>query len=201
MIASLKGVLEYKDSTCAVVNVGGVGYQCLMSTSSLITLGSVGSTVRVETLLQFKNDTLSLYGFSSLEERALFESLISVSGVGAKFALAILSAYAPTELTRIIHTSDTARLTAVSGIGKKTAQRIILELQGSLDSLLGAAGLEAAANSPEAEVIQALEAMGFSSEEIALVLMGDVDADAGDSDSDESVDTSEMIRQALKKLG
>lgn len=194
MIASLEGVLEHKDSSGARINVGGVGYHCHMSTSSLMSLGGVGSPAYVETLLLFKNDVLALYGFASVEERSLFESLTSVSGVGAKFALAILSAYSPSELTKIIQSSDATRLTAVSGIGKKTAQRIILELQGSLDSLV-AMGAEPAAGSAQAEAVMALESMGFSSFEIALALSGD----AAD-DFDQDTPASEMIRLALKRL-
>jgi len=199
MIESLTGILERKDETSAVINVGGVGFCCLMSIRSLMTLGKAGSEVRVETLLFMKNEALTLYGFASTEERRLFESLTSVSGVGAKYALAILSAYDPAELTRILQSSDTVRLTAVSGIGKKTAQRIILELQGSLDSLISLTGQAApAAGSAEAEVVLALEAMGFSSAEIALALSAGDDAEeALDSD----VDTSELFRLALKRLG
>ena len=203
MIASLNGVLERKDSSSAVINVGGVGFQCLMSTSSLMSLGNTGSAVRVETLLQFKNDALSLYGFASDEERALFESLTSVSGVGAKFALAILSTYAPSELTTIIQTSDATRLTAVSGIGKKTAQRIILELQGSLVSSADLAGATAIAEegSPEAEAALALEAMGFSSAEIASALAEVKETASSGKGKSGNANTSEIVRLALKKLG
>ncbi|MCL2528745.1 MAG: Holliday junction branch migration protein RuvA [Coriobacteriia bacterium] len=198
MIASLVGVVEHKDSSGVVINVSGVGFHCLMSTNSLLSLGTVGSVVRVETLLLMKNETLSLYGFATVEERALFESLTSVSGVGAKFALAILSAYAPAELTKIIQSSDDTRLTTVSGIGKKTAQRIILELQGSLDALVGFRGTQAPAEgSAEAEVVLALEAMGFSRSEIALVLSSNDDETVEGKESD----PSELIRKALKKLG
>ena len=198
MIASLTGILEHKDGTAAVVNVGGVGYLCLMSTSSLLSLGTVGAVVRVETLLIAKNDAIALYGFASTEERALFESLTSVSGVGAKFALAILSTYAPAELTKIIQSSDTTRLCAVSGIGKKTAQRIILELQGSLVALDGLVGTGAPGEgSAEAEAALALEAMGFSPSEIALALSsGEEEVGNGDENS-----TSDLVRLALKKLG
>ncbi|MCL2806968.1 MAG: Holliday junction branch migration protein RuvA [Coriobacteriia bacterium] len=198
MIASLTGILEHKDGAGAVINVGGVGYLCLMSTSSLLGLGLVGSVVRVETLLLMKNDALALYGFASVEERTLFESLTSVSGVGAKFALAILSAYAPSELTMIIQTSDATRLCAVSGIGKKTAQRIILELQGSLVALGNGTGVHTPeAGSAEAEAILALEAMGFSASEIALALHGGDD----EVDQGEESNISDLIRLALKKLG
>ncbi|MDR2036219.1 MAG: Holliday junction branch migration protein RuvA [Coriobacteriales bacterium] len=198
MIASLTGVLEQRDNNAAIINVGGVGFLCLMSTSSLMALGSVGSTVRVETLLLMKNDALALYGFAGAEERALFESLTSVSGVGAKYALAILSAYAPTELTNIIQTGDATRLTAVSGIGKKTAQRIILELKGSLDTLAGLTGAETPeAGSAEAEAALALQAMGFSAAEIALAFAGNEEANA----PDEQRSASDLIRLALKKLG
>jgi len=198
MIASLTGIVEHKDSTGAVINVGGVGYLCLMSTSSLMSLGGVGSIVRVETLLLMKNEVINLYGFSSSEERTLFESLTSVSGVGAKYALSILSAYAPAELTKIIQSSDITRLSAVSGIGKKTAQRIVLELQGSLDTLGGLGGGAAPApGSAEAEVVLALEAMGFSRSEIALALSGSED----EAPPAEESDASDLIRLALKKLG
>jgi len=163
-----------------------------------MSLGSVGSVVRIETLLLIKNEALSLYGFASAEERSLFESLTSVSGVGAKYALAILSAFAPAELTKIIQSSDATRLTTVSGIGKKTAQRIILELQGSLDALVGFGAKEAPVEgSAEAEVVLALEAMGFSRSEIALALSGD----DGEDIEGEEIDASELVRLALKKLG
>lgn len=199
MIASLQGVLEVKDSAGVVINVGGVGYRCLMSTSSLHSLGKTGSTVQVETLLQIKNEVVSLYGFTTPEERSLFESLISVSGVGAKFALAILSTYSPPELTKILQAGDDKRLSAVSGIGKKTAQRIILELQGKIEGLAGADGALslAEAGSPAAEAALALEAMGFSSDEIALVFSSD-DANSLDADT---WDASELVRQALKRMG
>lgn len=197
MIASLQGVLDLKDSAGAVINVGGVGYRCLMSTNSLHALGKTGSTVHVETLMQIKNEVIALYGFASPEERSLFESLTSVSGVGAKFALAILSAYSSSEVTKILQSGDTKRLTAVSGIGKKTAQRIILELQGSLDALVDAsATLSPEAGSPEAEAVLALEAMGFSSEEISLVLTTE-DADEVGTE----LSASDMVRLALKKMG
>lgn len=199
MIASLDGILERKDSSCAVINVGGIGFECLMSMNSLLALGNVGSMVRVETLLLFKNDALSLYGFSSPEERTLFESLTSVSGVGAKFALAILSTYPPTELTSILQTSDIVRLTEVSGVGKKTAQRIILELQGSLDSLMDVVGIvqNAAPGSAESEAMLALEVMGFSAPEISEAMASVV----AEAPSDKDMAASEMVRLALKQLG
>lgn len=229
MIASLQGVLESKSTSSAVINVSGVGYQCLMSTSSLLALGAVGSSVRVETLLLFKNDAFALYGFASTEERSVFESLTSVSGVGAKFALAILSAYSPAEITRIIQTSNTALLTAVSGIGKKTSQRIILELQGSLDTLSTLTGVAFThGGGAEAEASLALEAMGFLPTEIARAL-ADVYAESQASSTQEgaatnlqknraanpsegktsatdegcaqNISTSEIIRRALRKLG
>jgi Holliday junction DNA helicase RuvA len=207
MIASLQGVLEHKDGSHAVINVGGVGFLCLMSASSLVGLGKVGSVVRVETLLQLRTDALTLYGFASTEERTLFESLTSVSSVGGRLALAILSAYSPTELTGIIQSGDTARLTAVSGIGKKTAQRVILELQGSLESLAGggaAAVLEG--DSAKAEAMLALEAMGFSHAEIVLAVSAIKDhaggnAQGGGSGTQGEGNVSELIRQALKRLG
>lgn len=204
MIASLTGVLEGKDSSGAVINVGGVGYLCLMSTNSLTALGGIGSSVRVETLLLMKNEVLTLYGFSSIEERALFESLTSVSGVGAKFALAMLSAYGPAELTGIIQSSDVKRLTAVSGIGNKTAQRIILELQGSLNTLADLTSMDTLApGSAKAEAVLALEAMGFSSSEIALVLAGSEEEtrEKSDEHGGDEANASAIIRSALKKLG
>lgn len=198
MIASLRGVLEHKDSSSAVINVGGVGYRCLMSTSSLTALGDIGSTVHVVTSLSLRSDALTLFGFTSIEEQTLFENLRSVSGVGAKSALAVLSTYAPVELSKIIQAGDTTRLTAAPGIGKKTAGRIILELQGSLTSFPMEKGAAAATTtSSEAEAALALETMGFLPTEIALALSA-VAADANTPNKD--IDASEMVRRALKRL-
>ncbi|MDR3135886.1 MAG: Holliday junction branch migration protein RuvA [Coriobacteriales bacterium] len=191
MIASIQGELIARDENSAVVDVGGVGFLLLMPTGALAGLGAIGSLVQVPTLLQVRADSLTLYGFGSVAERQLFEQLTSVSGVGAKYALAILSAYAPSELTAIIAGGDSARLTQVSGIGKKTAQRIILELKGVITDEFGSKD-GPVTNGVYVEAMAALEAMGFSATEAKNALA----AAGGDPE-----DTGAAVRAALRYLG
>jgi Holliday junction DNA helicase RuvA len=192
MIASLTGVLQSRTEHQAIINVGGVGFGLLMSTHALANLGELGREVTALTLLQVKDDSLVLYGFADNEERTLFEKLTSVSGVGPKFALAALSAFAPPELAAIIAAGDTTRLTTVQGIGKKTAQRIILELKGSMELIGSAAANIGDQASGIAEASTALIGMGFSAAEATVALKGYDGA---------ATDTSAMIRYALKRLG
>jgi Holliday junction DNA helicase RuvA len=192
MIASLTGVLEYRDEQRAVLNVHGVGFVLLMSTHTLAALGELGREVKVLTLMHVRDDNVLLYGFRDSEERILFEKLTSVSGVGPRFALAALSAFSPADLAGIISAGDTNRLTTVSGIGKKTAQRIILELKGSMDLSEAEAGDGAAGAGQIADASAALMQMGFSSAEINVAMKG------FDGEKD---DTGAMVRYALKRLG
>ena len=161
MIASLQGILESIASDGAVINVNGVGFRIYMPTSVLSTLGAIGEEVKVHTHLHVKEDELSLYGFESVDELRLFEMLIGVSGLGPKLALAMLSAMSVDQLTMAIATGSTELLTTVPGIGKKMADRLILELREKIG-----AGL---ISTPAAQLVQentdvlaALTSLGYS---------------------------------------
>lgn len=200
MIAFLKGTLAGKTATTAYIEVNGVGFAVGMSQASLSKLPELGGPVQVHTYLQVREDEMSLYGFLSLEEQALFEQLIGVSGIGPKVALAALSAFpSPQALAAAIAAQDVAAVQRIPGVGKKTASRIILELKGSLDhgldQLFGADGSSAApAAASGAELAGAREAllsMGFTPAEVDLSLKG----------AAEDADTEALLKYALKRLG
>jgi len=161
MIASLNGKLEALGSDWAVINVGGIGFQVHMPTSTLSTLGTIGEEVRLHTHLHVREDNATLYGFASAEELQLFQTLIGVSGIGPKLALSILSAMAVDKLTMAIATGNTHLLTEVPGIGKKTAERLILELKDKIGARWvitpGARLVQ-----ENTEVVAALTSLGYS---------------------------------------
>lgn len=193
MIAFLKGRLAAKTKSSVVIDVGGVGYAVGMSAHSLSNMPAVGEPVQVHTYLLVREDALTLYGFADMAEKALFERLISVSGVGPKVALAALSSYTTEALSNAIIASDTAAVSRIPGIGKKTAQRIILELQGTLESAsrqqddLFQAGRAHAVKAATEDLL----AMGFSSAEAEVALKGAA------ADADEAA----LLQYALKRLG
>jgi Holliday junction DNA helicase RuvA len=162
-----------------------------MSSRSLSALPADGAEITVHTYLHVREDELTLYGFESEEERSLFERLISISGVGPKVALAVLSSLAPDALRSAIAREDVALLSSVPGVGKKTAQRLILELKDKLD--LPDLGIAAIAAGPLAatEARDALLAMGFSSVEAAVALR----------DADASASAEQLLKSALRSLG
>jgi len=161
MIASLYGKLESLGSDGAVINVGGIGFQVYMPTSTLSTLGAIGEEVKLHTYLHLREDNAALYGFASTEELGLFQNLISVSGLGPKLALAMLSAMNIEKLTMAIATSGADLLTEIPGIGKKMAHRLILELKDKLGA--GWITTPAAQIAEEnAEVVAALTSLGYS---------------------------------------
>jgi len=193
VIAFLEVTVAGKTLTSAYVNVGGVGFEVGMSSSSLEKLPETGKPVSVFTYLQVRDDAMALYGFMTLEEKALFEKLIAVSGVGPKVALAALSSYSPSQLADLIAVQDVAAVQRIPGIGKKTASRIILELKGSLDEGLGSM-YDAPADAKGAALAGAREAllsMGFTSAEADLALKG------APADGTEQA----LLQYALKKLG
>lgn len=193
MIAFLDGVVAAKAPTSVLLNVGGVGFQVGMSTSSLAALPETGEHAVVHTYLQVRDDGMSLFGFMSQEEKALFEKLITVSGVGPKVALAALSTYTPAQIADFVTAQDVAAIQRVPGIGKKMASRIILELKGSLAQGLG--GLfadEQPSESPAlADARAALLSMGFTEAEVELSL----------KDAPSAATDSALLQYALKKLG
>ena len=161
MIASLYGKLESLSSDGAIINVGGIGFQVYMPTSTLSTLGAIGEEVKLHTYLHLREDNAALYGFASTDELGLFQNLISVSGLGPKLALAMLSAMNIERLTMAIATSSADLLTEIPGIGKKMAHRLILELKDKLGA--GWITTPAAQLAEEnAEVVAALTSLGYS---------------------------------------
>lgn len=141
MIARLKGTLVEKSPSRIVLDVGGVGYDVLVPLSTYYGVGEPGSTLALRVHTHVREDVIALYGFASPLEQDLFERLIGVSGIGPKLALAVLSGIDPPELVRAIRAQDVARLTKIPGVGRKTAERIGLELKDRLPS--------AAAGEPE----------------------------------------------------
>ena len=129
MISSLHGKVESLGSDGAIINVNGIGFQVYMPTSTLSTLGAVGREVRLYTHFHLREDNASLYGFASPEELSLFQTFLSVSGLGPKTSLSMLSAMSVEQLVTAIATGSVEMLTTIPGIGKKTASRIILELK------------------------------------------------------------------------
>ncbi len=161
MIAGLHGKLESVGSGWAIIDVGGIGFQVYMPTSTLSLLGAIGEEVKLYTHLHLREDNATLYGFASTDELGLFQSLIGVSGLGPKLALAMLSAMSVEKLTMAIATGSTDLLTVVPGIGKKMASRLILELKEKI----GAGWI----TTPAAQLVQentdvlaALTSLGYS---------------------------------------
>jgi Holliday junction DNA helicase RuvA len=159
MIAGLQGKLQAVDGNGAVINVGGISFQVYMSTSTLSTLGSVGEEVELYTHLHLREDNATLYGFATPEELVLFQTLTTVSGVGPKLALAMLSAMSSEKLTMAIASGSAELLSEVPGVGKKMASRLVLELKGKL----AAGGLAPAELAEEnTDVLAALTSLGYS---------------------------------------
>ncbi len=161
MIASLRGTIESLGIEWAIVNVGGVGFQVYMPTSTLSTLGAAGAEVKLFTHLHLREDNAALYGFATPEELGLFQTLISVSGLGPKLALAMLSTMTVERLAMAIATGSTDLLTMIPGIGKKMADRLILELKEKIGAgWIAAPAAELARENTD--VLAALISLGYS---------------------------------------
>ena len=190
MIAYVTGRVTGRSASACIIEVGGIGLRLLMSTNALSHLPADGDEVTVFTHLHVREDELTLFGFESLEEQELFLKLLTVAGVGPKVALSALSALSPSALAEAIVREDDVLIATVPGIGKKTAQRIVIELKDAL----GAPGLGrqmASATSAGAEATDALASMGFSSAEVAVALKGYEGPDEAQA----------LLRYALKRLG
>jgi len=161
MIAGLHGRLESLSRDWAIINVNGIGFQVYMPTSTLSSLGKIGDEVHLHTHLHLREDNVTIYGFASADELRLFQTLLGVSGLGPKLALAMLSAMSLDKLTMAIATGSTDLLTVVPGIGKKTADRIILELKDKIAAgwVTTPAVQLAEANT---DVLAALTSLGYS---------------------------------------
>src|SRR5262249_24619949 len=184
VIARLRGTVAARTAAGLVVDVGGVGY--LVAATPRVA-ARVGEETTVETYLHVREDALQLYGFASADERELFELLLGVSGVGPKVALAIVSGSPPAELRRAIVREDTARFEAIPGIGRKTAQRVVLELKEKLGALTAAEAV--APGGGELTARDALVELGWSL----------LDAERALADVDETLPVEEQVRAALRR--
>ena len=170
MIAGLNGKLEALGNDGAIIGVGGVSFQVYMPTSTLSALGSIGDEVKLHTHFHLKEDGATLYGFASADELRLFQTLISVSGLGPRLALAMLSAMNVEQMTMAIATGSIDLLTHVPGIGKKVASRIVLELKDKI----GATWITAPAAQivqDNADVLSALTSLGYSVSEASRAVV------------------------------
>ncbi len=199
MIGSVRGSVIDRTTTGEVlIEVGGVGYRCLVPLSAIPGL-EPGTSAFLFTHLHVREDAMVLFGFTTKDDRDTFESLITITGVGPKLALAMLSVHPPNALRRVLLDDDVAALCLVPGVGKKTAQRLLLELKSKLavpDVDLTAPG--GAAPSPRAEVREALTTMGFQPDGVRDVLAGLADTDPATGTPNRSVES--LLRDALKQL-
>ena len=164
MIAHLRGRLLDKQPNRIIVDVNGVGYDLSVPLSTFYNLGEPGAEVALRVHTHVREDALALYGFGTRLEQDLFERLIAISGIGPKLALAVLSGLEPAELMRAIERGDIARLTGIPGVGKKTSERIVLELKDRLPRVVATAAIDAAASaSPSVrdDVLSALLNLGY----------------------------------------
>lgn len=197
MIASLNGKLIYKDLSTAVVECGGIGFKCAVTSNTYSSLPNVGENVFLFTYMAVREDSVDLFGFSDKNELETFKLITSVSGVGAKIGIALLSYFTPDSIVLSIASGDAKSLTAATGVGIKLAQRIILELKDKIGSLSVSADVDtiksvgnANTNSNTKEAIEALVTLGYNQSEASLTV--------GKLDS--SLNTDELIKLALKSL-
>lgn len=196
MYAYLKGVVADKGANELVLDVGGVGYLLSCSMTTLQETPPIGETMKAYTYFSVREDAMELFGFATPEEKSMFLRLLSVSGVGPKLALSILGAMPLRDLTLAIVTGDAAALSRAPGVGKKTAQRIALELkekvtESDLEAAPAAAPLPPAQEDAAAEALAALQALGYTPAEAARA----VSLVRGQSDS-----ANELVRLALRGM-
>ncbi|MBI1890908.1 MAG: Holliday junction branch migration protein RuvA [Burkholderiales bacterium] len=189
MIGRLSGILLEKNPPQLLIDCGGVGYEVGVPMSTFYNLPGVGEKVVLLTHLAVREDAHLLYGFGSIEERNAFKELIKISGIGARTALSVLSGLSVGDLAQAVTLQEAGRLTKIPGIGKKTAERLLLELKGKLGADLAAAGI-ATHHDAAADILNALLALGYSDKEAALALK-QVPSGTG---------VSEGIKLALKML-
>jgi holliday junction DNA helicase RuvA len=188
MIGRLSGILLDKNPLQLIVDCQGVGYEVSVPMSTFYQLPSVGEKVVLLTHFVVREDAQLLFGFGTAQERELFRELIKISGVGARTALSLLSGMSVADLAQAVTLQEAGRLTKIPGIGKKTAERLLLELKGKLGADLGSSG--AVAQDSNSDILNALLALGYSDKEATLALK---QVPAGSSVSD-------GIRHALKAL-
>lgn len=196
MIYNLKGKLTVCDVNFIVVECGGVGFKCFTTLNTVKQIGKVGSEVNVFTHLSVREDAMDLYAFATPAELDSFKLLITVSGIGPKAAASILSELTPDRLALCIASGDAKSITAAQGVGKKTAERVVLELKDKMNGIVSESVSSSVNNassvesSSASEAVAALVALGYSQSDAAVVV--------GSLDKSMSVD--EMIRHGLKQL-
>lgn len=204
MIAHLSGTLLSKQATSVILDVGGVGYEINIPVSTFYDLEDTGATVQLRIYTHVREDALQLYGFKTARERELFTRLISVSGIGPKLGITLLSGMSADEIIASIRTNNLARLTLIPGVGRKTAERLVVELRDKLASLspaeveegLGATGLGAPsspADSMRSDVLSALLNLGYQRGAAEKAVTGAID-EGGEM----SVEV--ILRRSLRKL-
>lgn len=193
MIGRLRGTLISKQPPWLLIDVGGVGYELEAPMSTIYDLPATGKEVILLTHHAVKEDSVALYGFMHESERTLFRNLLKVSGIGAKIALAVLSGVSTSDFARLVHAGDVVALTKIPGIGKKTAERIVVELRDRVDGLaVSLPGTPASAAAPldaSGEATVALQQLGYKPAEVTRL----VQKVAADGDSAEAI-----IRKALR---
>jgi Holliday junction DNA helicase RuvA len=198
MIASLRGMLTGKEGGMCVVEAGGVGYLVQVSTHTAAALPGMDAPVFLHTHQVVREDALMLFGFAEPEERRFFELLITVSGIGPKVALAVLSGLRPQALAHAIREENLASLVAIPGVGRKTAERMVVELRDKLDVLALTSGAVPAGVLPRAErfqdAIAALVRLGYSGAQSQ-------DAVRAVAEGGEALSLEDLVRRALARLG
>lgn len=198
MFYSLTGKIVYSDQQSVAIQCGGVAYKCTVSFNTLKKISGIGTEATVYTYLAVREDAVELFGFADNEELDFFKLLITVSGVGPKMAMAILSALSPAALALCIASGDVKTLSKSQGVGAKTAQRIVLELKDKVAKLAPSeissseftSGITDVGSGNVSEAVSALAALGFAQSEAARVL----------SQLDRSLSVEELIKQGLKLL-
>jgi len=191
MITALEGILESRTNNSALVKIGPITLNVFVSTTTLSWLGNPGSIVRLHTYLYLREDNIALYGFASREELQLFQSLLTVSSIGPRNALSILSVLNPEQLVAAIEGGNDGLLSQVPGIGKKTAARIILELKGKLEKAWGVA-ISPVLTGGDTDIVAALTGLGYSLREATQAAAG--------LSGTEGLDLEEKVKLALQKL-
>jgi Holliday junction DNA helicase RuvA len=197
VIAHLSGTLLEKQVQRLVVDVSGVGYDVLVPLSTFYTVGEPGAAVALRIHTHVREDAIQLFGFSTALELLLFEKLIATSGVGPKLALAVLSGIETTDLVRAVRQNDVARLTRIPGIGRKTAERLVVELKDRLPTDAAApagAVLPSTASSTRDDVVSALVNLGYQRSQV------DRAVDAAVRAAGEDADFERILREALRSM-
>lgn len=190
MIGSIRGRLLEKNPPQILVETNGVGYEIDVPMSTLYNLQDIGAEVFLYTHYVVREDAELLFGFSTKAERSLFRLLIRISGIGPKIALSILSGISASILAQAVSQAEPGLLTRIPGVGKKTAERIVLELKGKIDTVVGSADSQTPTSGAKADIISALVSLGYSEREALQAVKG-LAAD---------VTVNDGIREALKAL-